>query len=171
MTISRQIQATKEAESQNPGLKPTEQALALQDAIDADKDVTAKTSLAAESECLIRSINHAINHNLESLKGNPTPTTVPSVTAPPSCTPIPPKMGGSTQTSCGQEAWVGRKPLGNWSGLEVKPDPDKEDPLPAQMHSKSAKAATAQLKRAEGIHLSGKKKFTEKGGDACDFMS
>ena len=80
-------------------------------------------------------------------------------------------MGGSTDTSCGKDAWCGGKPKGDWSGPEAMPDPTKEDPSPTQMRSKNLKAAMAQLKRAEGICLSDKKKFTKKEGDVDDYMS
>ena len=78
------------------------------------------------------------------------------------CAPKEPKMGGPTQTHCRETSWCGGKPRDDWTDLESPPDPAADDPLPTQMRSKDLKAAIAQLKRAEGIHSSNKKKFTEK---------
>ena len=51
----------------------------------------------------------------------------------------------------GKEAWVGRKPNHDWTGLEA---PNAIDfPQPSQMRSSNAKAATSHLKRAKGMFV------------------
>ena len=85
--------------------------------------------------------------------------------------PKKPKMGGPTDANCGEVAWCGGKPRDDWTGLEVMPNPATEDPSPAQMRSKDVKAATAQLRRAEGICSSDEKKFTKKEGNVDDFVN
>ena len=80
-------------------------------------------------------------------------------------TPPTPKMGGLIQGQHGKEAWTGGKPKADWSDL----DPQASlIPIATQMRSNSSKAATAMLKRSEGIFNEESLKF--KHQDDLDYF-
>ena len=68
-----------------------------------------------------------------------------------------PNMGGLAEGHCRKEAWTSRKPNGKWTRLD---DPHAINfPLPTQMQSTGAKAATSQLKRTHRIFLNEAHRF------------
>ena len=80
-------------------------------------------------------------------------------------------MGGLVETQNGEVACCGGKPSPNWTGVQNPLDLNVEDPSPTQLRMMDSKAAVAQLKRAEGIHASDEKSFSEKEVDVDDFSS
>ena len=84
-----------------------------------------------------------------------------------SYTPTKPNLGGLETTYYGEEAYVGGKPLFDWSGLETTLVPRKV--LPTHYRSNNSKAAIAQGKRTEGLFMSDEFKF-KSNDDLDDFF-
>ena len=78
----------------------------------------------------------------------------------PTAKPPKPIMGDIVLSYKTYEPWTGGKPKADWSGLVA--DAGKV-PLPTQLRPVGSKAATALIKRSEGIFADAKSKFKSKG--------